>query len=108
MVHRAHPLNCETSIPALMGGVIMPSARFYVRNHFQIHKLDPDSYRLRVAGLIEQPLELNLRQLRGIGVHLLRVTAEGLLDELVPLGDLQKPDLGDRQRHRYTVLCSSC
>jgi hypothetical protein len=33
VVHRAHPLNCETSIPALMGGVVMPNARFYVRNH---------------------------------------------------------------------------
>ena len=32
VVHRAHPLNCETSIPALIGGVVMPNARFYVRN----------------------------------------------------------------------------
>jgi len=24
VVHRAHPLNCETSIPALIGGVVMP------------------------------------------------------------------------------------
>src|ERR1700737_1001790 len=40
VVHRAHPLNCETSIPALMGGVVMPNARFYVRNHFQIPALD--------------------------------------------------------------------
>src|ERR1700756_954531 len=29
VVHRAHPLNCETSIPALIGGVVMPNARFY-------------------------------------------------------------------------------
>jgi hypothetical protein len=35
VVHRRHPLNCETSIPALIGGVVMPNARFYVRNHFQ-------------------------------------------------------------------------
>ena len=34
VVHRADPLNCETSIPALIGGVVMPNARFYVRNHF--------------------------------------------------------------------------
>ena len=27
VVHRAHPLNCETSIPALVGGVVMPNAR---------------------------------------------------------------------------------
>ncbi len=36
VVHRAHPLNCETPLPALMGGVVMPSARFYIRNHFGI------------------------------------------------------------------------
>ena len=29
----ADPLNCETSTPALIGGVVMPNARFYVRNH---------------------------------------------------------------------------
>ena len=43
VVHRAHPLNCETSIPALMGGVVMPNARFYVRNHFYIRNLDPEN-----------------------------------------------------------------
>jgi hypothetical protein len=43
IVHRADPLNCETSIPALMGGVVMPNPRFYVRNHFHIPKLDPSS-----------------------------------------------------------------
>src|SRR4051812_32260283 len=46
LVHRAHPLNCETSIPALIGGVVMPNACFYVRNHFQIPLLDADAWRL--------------------------------------------------------------
>ena len=46
VVHRAHPLNCETSLPALVGGVVMPNASFYVRNHFQIPKLDPAVWRL--------------------------------------------------------------
>jgi CRP/FNR family cyclic AMP-dependent transcriptional regulator len=30
VVHRAHPLNAETSVPALMGGVVMPNGRFYI------------------------------------------------------------------------------
>ena len=63
VVHRAHPLNCETSIPALIGGVVMPSAHFYVRNHFQIPSLDPSSWRLSVGGLVERPLSLSLRDL---------------------------------------------
>ena len=49
VVHRAHPLNCETSIPALIGGVVMPNPRFYVRNHFQIPKLDQSSWQLKVV-----------------------------------------------------------
>ncbi len=63
VVHRAHPLNCETSIPALMGGVVMPNAHFYVRNHFQIPMLDASTWRLRVDGLVDRPLRLSLREL---------------------------------------------
>jgi DMSO/TMAO reductase YedYZ molybdopterin-dependent catalytic subunit len=63
LVHRAHPLNCETSIPELMGGVVMPNPRFYIRNHFQIPKLDKSSWRLKVGGLVERPLILSLRDL---------------------------------------------
>ena len=55
VVHRAHPLNCETSIPALVGGVVMPNAHFYVRNHFQIPNLDATTFRLTVGGLVERP-----------------------------------------------------
>jgi hypothetical protein len=63
VVHRAHPLNCETSIPALIGGVVMPNARFYVRNHFQIPSLEPSTWRLKVGGLVERPLSLTLHDL---------------------------------------------
>lgn len=58
LVHRAHPLNGETSIPALIGGVVMPNQKFYVRNHFQIPKLDLANWRLSVTGLVERPLTL--------------------------------------------------
>jgi DMSO/TMAO reductase YedYZ molybdopterin-dependent catalytic subunit len=63
VVHRAHPLNGEISIPALIGGVVMPNAKFYVRNHFQIPRLDPSSWRLNVCGLVERPLSLSSRDL---------------------------------------------
>src|ERR1700736_1698814 len=59
VVHRVHPLNCETSIPALIGGVVMPNARFYIRNHFQIPNLDPGTFKLSVAGLVDRPLSLS-------------------------------------------------
>ena len=63
VVHRVDPLNCETSIPALMGGVVMPNPRFYVRNHFPVPRLDSSSWRLNVIGLVERPVSLSLRDL---------------------------------------------
>lgn len=76
VVHRAHPLNCETSIPSLIGGVVMPNAHFYVRNHFQIPKLDPSTWRLNIGGLVERPLSLGLRDLKNMRSQTLVVTLE--------------------------------
>jgi DMSO/TMAO reductase YedYZ molybdopterin-dependent catalytic subunit len=76
VVHRAHPLNCETSIPSLIGGVVMPNAHFYVRNHFQIPKLDPSIWRISVGGLVERPLTLSLQDLKKMRSHTIVVTLE--------------------------------
>ncbi len=76
VVHRAHPLNAETSIPALIGGVVMPNAHFYVRNHFQIPLLEPATWRLDVGGLVDRPLNLSLEDLRKLPSHSLAVTLE--------------------------------
>ncbi len=76
VVHRAHPLNCETSVPALIGGVVMPNAHFYVRNHFQIPALDGSSWRLGVGGLVERPLALSWRDLQQMPAQTLVVTLE--------------------------------
>ena len=76
VVHRAHPLNCETSLPALVGGVVMPNASFYVRNHFQIPKLNPVSWRLSVDGLVDRPLSLSLRDLTNMPSQTRFVTLE--------------------------------
>ena len=76
VVHRAHPLNCETFIPALIGGVVMPNQRFYVRNHFQIPQLDASSWRLNVVGLVERPLSLSLRDIVKMPSHTQFVTLE--------------------------------
>jgi DMSO/TMAO reductase YedYZ molybdopterin-dependent catalytic subunit len=59
-IRRPHPLNCEISIPAHIGGVVMPTARFYVRNHFAMPSLDPAAFRLKVGGLVERRLSLGL------------------------------------------------
>jgi DMSO/TMAO reductase YedYZ molybdopterin-dependent catalytic subunit/rhodanese-related sulfurtransferase len=76
VVHRTRPLNCETSIPALIGGVVMPNARFYVRNHFETPRLDPASWHLEVSGLVERPLRLSLRDLHNMRSETLVATLE--------------------------------
>jgi DMSO/TMAO reductase YedYZ molybdopterin-dependent catalytic subunit/rhodanese-related sulfurtransferase/glyoxylase-like metal-dependent hydrolase (beta-lactamase superfamily II) len=76
VVHRAEPLNCETSIPALIGGVVMPNARFYVRNHFPAAEIDASAWALDVTGLVERPLTLSLRELSRMPAETRVVTLE--------------------------------
>ncbi len=76
VMHRAEPLNCETSIPALIGGVVMPNARFYVRNHFATPVLDAAAFRLDVVGLVERPMQLSLRDVQNMPSQTLVATLE--------------------------------
>jgi DMSO/TMAO reductase YedYZ molybdopterin-dependent catalytic subunit/glyoxylase-like metal-dependent hydrolase (beta-lactamase superfamily II) len=76
VVHRTSPLNCETSLPALIGGVVMPNARFYVRNHFDTPILDATTWRLDVGGRVERPLRLSVRDLQQRPSHSLVATLE--------------------------------
>jgi DMSO/TMAO reductase YedYZ molybdopterin-dependent catalytic subunit/glyoxylase-like metal-dependent hydrolase (beta-lactamase superfamily II) len=76
VVHRRLPLNCETSVAALVGGVVMPNSRFYVRNHFPTPRLDASTWRLRVGGLVDHPLTLDLRDLQNMRSHTLVATLE--------------------------------
>ena len=76
VVHRAHPLNGEISIPALIGGVVMPNAKFYIRNHFQIPKFDLSNWRLNVCGLVERPLSLSWRDIANMPSQAKVVTLE--------------------------------
>lgn len=76
VVHRAHPLNCETELGELIGGVVMPNARFYVRNHFQIPRLGPAGWRLDVGGHVRRPLSLSLAELVGMRSQTLVSTLE--------------------------------
>jgi DMSO/TMAO reductase YedYZ molybdopterin-dependent catalytic subunit len=66
LVRSADPLNCETPLPVLGGGLLVPNALFYVRNHFGIPDLDPANWRLSVGGLVERHLLLGLDRLRAM------------------------------------------
>jgi DMSO/TMAO reductase YedYZ molybdopterin-dependent catalytic subunit len=76
VVHRAHPLNCETSLAALVGGVVMPNARFYMRNNFRLPNLDASAYRLAIGGLVDRALSFSVRDLQNMRSKTQVVTLE--------------------------------
>lgn len=58
----ATPENSETPLESVRGWVT-PTRLFFVRNHFGVPETDADSWRVRVEGLVERPLELTLDEL---------------------------------------------
>src|SRR5438874_789176 len=56
------PENSETPLEEQLGW-ITPTPLFFVRNHFDVPKLDPATWRLRVDGFVEKPCEWSYQQL---------------------------------------------
>src|SRR5260370_35836320 len=56
------PLNYE-SVRSTFTTRITPVERFYLRNHFDIPKVEVASWRLNLHGLVEKPLSLSLADL---------------------------------------------
>jgi sulfite oxidase len=63
-VHQRQPLNLEPPRAALAEAPLTPLDAFYVRNHGPVPALDPATFRLRVDGLADRPLDLGLDDLR--------------------------------------------
>jgi DMSO/TMAO reductase YedYZ molybdopterin-dependent catalytic subunit len=70
------PLNCETPVPAPSSGLLTPAGRFYLRNHFPLPVLDDAAWRLSVSGLVHEPLELSLDELRKLPADTFVATLE--------------------------------
>jgi DMSO/TMAO reductase YedYZ molybdopterin-dependent catalytic subunit len=76
LIRSQDPLNVATSIPSMIGGVVTPTERFYVRNHFQMPTLDPSNWRRQVGGLVQRSLRLSLRDLLAMPSQTELVTLE--------------------------------
>ncbi|MFE9312946.1 sulfite oxidase [Streptomyces sp. NPDC088353] len=63
LVHEDEPYNAETP-PAALAAQITSLDTFYGRNHAPIPLIDSASWRLRVEGLVDRPLELAMDDLR--------------------------------------------
>ncbi len=66
IVRMASPQNLETNF-ANLDGPITPNHLFYVRNHFAAPKIDRSTWRLRVEGAVDHPLELSLADVQKLG-----------------------------------------
>lgn len=64
IVRTIEPFNAGPPPDLLIREPITPSDLFFVRTHGNVPALDPDSYRLRVHGLVERSLDLSLDDLR--------------------------------------------
>lgn len=91
VVYQAEPLN--GGVPAAeAAGARTPVEGFFVRNHGPVPEVDPQSFRLRVDGLVRRPLEMSLADLAAAGE---RVTVPAVLQcagfrrqELLELGPI--------------------
>lgn len=66
VVHSEQPLNAELP-PHALSGDLTPTDQFFRRNHFPVPDLTGEHWRLRVGGLVREPLELDLADLRRLG-----------------------------------------
>ena len=69
VVHEHEPYNAEPTRAALAEHVITPVDTFYGRNHGTMPAIDPEAWRLRIDGMVEQALELSLADLKGRFAH---------------------------------------
>lgn len=65
-VVQAEPLNAETPLPVL-GETVTPIASFFVRSNFPVPRIDADSWRLHVGGLVGSPASVGVRELQMLG-----------------------------------------
>jgi DMSO/TMAO reductase YedYZ molybdopterin-dependent catalytic subunit len=64
IIREKEPANLEMPFGGL-DGFITPNDKFYVRSHFPVPQIDLATWRLRIEGAVEQPLELSHAELLG-------------------------------------------
>jgi DMSO/TMAO reductase YedYZ molybdopterin-dependent catalytic subunit len=60
----------------MLGGDVTPNGYFFRRNHFPIPEIDPGSWRLRLTGLVREPISVKLAQLRAMRTQTVNATLE--------------------------------
>lgn len=69
------PFNAESALDELAADVT-PSEGFYVRSNFPVPALGAASHRISIGGNVDNPLELSVADLRGLGTRTIVTTME--------------------------------
>lgn len=64
IVRETAPFNAGPPPALLRQSFITPQNLFFVRNHAPVPDIDPASYRLKIGGMVNEPLTLSLDELR--------------------------------------------
>jgi DMSO/TMAO reductase YedYZ molybdopterin-dependent catalytic subunit len=75
IVREREPLNLEMPFGSL-DGFITPVELFFVRSHFLVPHIDVKTWRLKIEGEVETPLELTYDELTEMESHTIPVTLE--------------------------------
>lgn len=80
------PYNAEPPLEKLADQWTTPSELMFVRSHGNVPEIDPDSYRLKIEGLVEKPQELTLGEIaktgKAVKSHAVLTCAGNRRDEL--------------------------
>lgn len=75
IVRQKAPLNLEFQFSSLAEWHI-PVEQFYVRNHFPAPEIDAETWRLRIGGAVETPMEFSLADLHALEKTRMAATME--------------------------------
>lgn len=63
IAHTTEIMNAESPLSDLIRSWITPNDLFYIRSHAPVPKVDSKTFRLKVEGLVERPMEFSLEEL---------------------------------------------
>ncbi len=75
IIREKEPANLEMPF-GLLDGWLTPNELFYIRSHFPVPEIDLASWRLRIEGAVESPLELTHDELRKLPMKTIPATLE--------------------------------
>jgi DMSO/TMAO reductase YedYZ molybdopterin-dependent catalytic subunit len=75
ITRQKNPDNLEFPFASL-DGFLVPNEQFFVRTHFYVPELEPKSWRLKITGAVQNPLEIGYDELRKMPAHTLTAVLE--------------------------------